>query len=446
MIKSSKTALIAALFAGVAGIAAQPAVAKDKQQAAAPANGQPQLKLSDDFRKAAAPAQDALAKGDLATAATQVAAAEAAAKTDDEKYVAAKLRLSLVAKQQQAAGSTGGSASNDAALASPLETLVNSPVTPAEERGHFAYLRGSIAYEQKDYKTALTYFQKAQAAGYQDPNMPLQIAQAEVNSGDVQGGIAQLDQVVKAQEASGQKPSEDLYRYAIAHLYKTNDRAATLDWVRRWLTAYPTAKNWRDAIVVFGFEGPTAAQLGRTQKVDLYRLMRATGSLADQGDYLQYANDVTQLGLPDEAVTVLNQGKASGKLSGDATTNSLLAAAKKSAAQEGSLSGLATKAKAASSGDLASQTADAYLGQDNYQTAIDLYQVALQKGVKDANTVNLHLGIAQALAGDKTAAEAQFAKVQPGPDKDVAILWNTWAQTGTTGGTTAGAGATASGS
>jgi hypothetical protein len=441
MMKRTKTALAAALLAGTAGlVAAQPAVAKDKKDQQAQAQQGPQLKLSADFRKVAAPAQQALNSGDLATAATGITATEAAAKTDDEKYIAAQLRLSLTAKQQQAAGQTN--AAGDTTLAAPLDALISNPVTPKDQLGKYAYLRGTIAFEQKKYADALGYYQKAQAAGYQDPDMPLQIAKAKVESGDVPGGVAEIDTVIKKDEASGQKAPEDLYRYAVAKMYTTNDRAGTLNWVQRWLQAYPSAKNWRTAIFVFGFQGPTAAQLGKAQKIDLYRLMSVTNALADEGDYLQYAQYCLDLGLPDEAKTVLTKGKASGKVPASGTYTSLNGLAQKQIASEGSLASLATKAKASSSGDLASQTADAYLGQDKYAEAIELYKVGLQKGVKDSNLVNLHLGIAEALSGDKTSAAAQFDKVQPGPDKDVATLWKTWATTGTGPATTAAGAAT----
>ena len=430
MNKTSKTALAAVLLASAAGlVAAPPAVAKDKKDQQAAAQQGPQLKLSADFRKVAAPAQQALNSGDLATAATGIAATEAAAKTDDEKYIAEQLKLSLIAKQAQAAGN--GDAAGDTNLAAPLDALLANPVTPKDQLGKYAYLRGTIAFEQKKYPDALGYYQKAQAAGYQNPDMPLQIAKAKIASGDIPGGVAEIDTVVKQDEASGQKAPEDLYRYAIANLYKTTDRAATLDWVRRWLQAYPSAKNWRDAIYVFGFQGPTAAQLGKAQKIDLYRLMEVTDSLADEGDYLQYAQYCLDVGLPDEAKTVLAKGKASGKVPASGTLSSLNALAQKQIASEGSLSSLAAKAKSSSTGDLATQTADAYLGQGNYAEAIELYKLGLQKGVKDSNLVNLHLGIAEALSGDKASASAQFDKVQPGPDKDVATLWQTWASTGT---------------
>jgi hypothetical protein len=434
----SKAALAALLLAGTGTIVAAPALAKDKK------DEQAQPKLSDEFRKAAAPAQQALASGDLATAETGITAAEAAAKTDDEKYIAAQLRLQLVVKQQQAAGGTDAAAlaRADAAYKAPLDALLANPKTPADQRGKLANARGQIAFNEKNYADALKYYTMAQQAGFQSPDMGLAIAKSKVESGDVAGGVAEIDKVIKADEASGQKAPEDLYRYAVAKMYKTPDRAGTLDWVKRWLTAYPTAKNWRDAIIVFGFQGPTAAQLGKAQKMDLYRLMSVTGSLADQGDYIQYGQYANDLGLPDEAKTVITKGKSSGKISsGDPSATAILAQANRGISSEGSLASLATKAASSAKGDLAQQTADAYLGQGNYAKAIELYQLALQKGVTHTDETKLHLGIAQAMSGDKASAATQFAAVQPGPNKDVATLWQTWAAAGTSGAAPAAASA-----
>lgn len=419
----SKAALAALLLAGSSALAASPAAAKDKKDDQA----QPQIKLSDEFRKAASPAQTALAAGDLATAETGITAAEAAAKTDDEKYIASELRLQLLAKQN--AGSTDGAAMAraDAAYKAPLDSLLSNPKTPADQRGKLANARGQIAFNEKNYPDAIKYYTMAQQAGYADSDMTLALARAKVQSGDIPGGIASLDQVVKADEAKGQKPPEDFYKYAVANLYKTNDRATTLDWVKRWLTAYPSTANWRNAIIVFGFQGPTAARLGKPEKLDLYRLMNATGALADRGDYIEYAQYANDLGLPDEAKSVIAKGKAAGKITAsDSDAAAISKAAANGIASEGSLASLATKAASSAKGDLAQQTADAYLGQGNYAKAIELYKLALQKGVNNSDLTNMHLGIAEAMSGDKASAATQFAAVQNEPSKDIASLWGAY--------------------
>jgi len=427
----SKAAFAALLLAGSSALATSPALAKDKKDDQA----QPQLKLSDAFRKAAAPAQQALGSGDLAAAATAIDAADAAAKTDDEKYIAAELRLSLVSKQNANVGTDQAAiARSDAAYKVPLDALLSNPKTPVDQRGKLANARGQIAFNDKDYAGAVKYYTMAQQAGYSDPNLGLALAKAKVQTGDVAGGMAAIDQVVKADEAQGQKAPESLYRYAIANLYKTNDRAATLDWVKRWLAAYPSAENWRNAIIVYGFQGPTASTLSKSDKLDLYRLMSATNSLADRGDYVEYGQLAIDLGLPDEAKSVIEKGKASGKLpASDSDAASISKVAANGIASEGSLASIATKAASSPKGDLAQQTADGYLGQGNYAKAIELYKLALQKGVTNTDQTNLHLGIAEAMSGDKAAAQAPLAAVQKNPSKDVAGLWLAYLGGGNTG-------------
>ena len=96
---------------------------------------------------------------------------------------------------------------------------------------------------------------------------------------------------------------------------------------------------------------------------------------------------------------MIAKGKAAGKIpASDRDRGGACQASRATAiSSEGSLAALATKAASSAKGELASQTADAYLGQGNYAKAIELYKLALQKGVANADEVNLHLGIA---AGD----------------------------------------------
>ena len=94
----------------------------------------------------------------------------------------------------------------------------------------------------------------------------------------------------------------------------------------------------------------------------------------------------------------------------------------KVAADKASLPAADKGARAAANGKAALSTADAYVGYAEYAKAIDLYKVALAKGGVDANTVNLHMGWAQALSGDAAGAKATFATVA-GPRKPVADFW-----------------------
>lgn len=409
--------LAAALMAGVAPLALlpAPAAAQKKEKEAKPAD----FKLSKEFREIAVKAQAAVSAKDTATADPLVAQMEAAAKSDDERYIAASTRLNVEVLKSQAAG--GGAT---AGLKAPLEALIAAPRTPQADKAKFAYQLGVMASNAKDNAGAATYFQQAQQLGYQDPNLPLNLVKLKMASGDVAGGQADLAKLIDAQVAAGQKPDEQLYRFAISQTHQKRMAADTQAWIRRYLSAYPTVKNWRDMVVFWGIQPQAVVATDKPQKVDLYRLLRTGKALADEYDYVIYAQYALDLGIPWESKAVLNEGKAAGKIAaGNATASGLLAAANTSIGNEGALTGLETRAKAAANGKLANSTADAYLGSGNWAKAVELYRVALQKGSVDADAVNTRIGIALANSGDKAGAKTAFETVKTPPRDGIAAMW-----------------------
>lgn len=415
----SRVAFAAALMAGTAGIAVSPpALAQKKAE-----QGAPKLKLSKDVQNAAAGAQKAIAAKDYATAGTQLTAAQAAAKTEDDRYIVAALQLQAEASKMQDARAANQQVS-DQGLKAPLEALIANPKTPAVDVAKYNFQLGVMAANAKDSANAINYFQRAQQLGYSDPNLPLQMVKLKMDAGDVAGGTAELEKAIDAQVAAGQKPSEELYKYAIAQTNKKRMGPQTANWIKKWLVAYPTTQNWRDGLVTYGMTQQSAVTLDKGQKVDLYRLMRASKTLADQYDYEAYAQWTHDLGLPHETKTVLEEGKAAGKIPASSqSANDLMRLANQGIASEGSLAPVETKAKAAANGRIALNTGDAYLGMGNYAKAVELYKVALQKGGVDADVVNTHMGIALANAGDKAAAKTAFAEVKGAPRSEIASFW-----------------------
>lgn len=419
----SKVVLASALVAGMGGMTlAVPAIAKDKK-----GEEKPGLKLSPEVLKAAQVAQPAMAAKDFATAETNIALVEAAAKTEDDKYIAAALRYDLESQKINARQVANPNAPVDeSSLARPLEALLASPSTAPDAKGRYAYRRGALSFNAKQYPVALQYFAQAQKLGFTDPNLPLQIVRAKEGAGDMAGAMTDLEAVIAAETAAGRKSPEELYRYGIARNNAAKNAPATVSWLRKYVTAYPTTKNWRDALVTYGLQQNSVAKLDTAQKIDLFRLMMATNSLADQYDYEEYAQKVYDRGLPGETQAVLNAGKAAGKVPASSPiASSLLRDAANAIRQEGSMAGLETKAASAANGTTAAQTADAYLGLGNYAKAITLYRMALQKGGVNTDDVNTHLGIALARSGDKAGARTAFAEVKATPRADIAALWTT---------------------
>ncbi len=416
----SRALLSALLMTGVAGgaIVAAPAAAQKKKEDKG-------LKLSPAALKAAQAAQTAIRAGDVATGEPALAQLDAAVKTDQDRYFAAALRLELEQARIRAARQGNPNAPVDQSrLAAPLDVLLASPLTEPAQKAQFAYIRGQLAYDAKQYPQTLQYWQQAKQLGYVDPNLDMNIMRVKEQSGDTQGALADLNAEIQRATAAGQKPKEELYRYSMARSIKQPGQAVPS--MQRLLAAYPSKKNWRDVAVLYGLQQGSIATLDKQQKLDLFRLMHQTRSLADEFDYREYAQDASDRGLPEEAKRILTEGIAAGKIpASGANYKAMMTEINKAIANESPLGPLETRAKSAGDGKLAAQTAEAYLSQNNNAKAADLYRVALQKGGVNADEVNTRLGIALARQGDKEGARAAFAAVKGAPRADLAQLWIT---------------------
>lgn len=409
MIRFPNLALAAALLAGAGTIATTvPAVAKDAKKSAGPT-------YSPEFIKAAGPAEAALKGTDVAAMQSTVTTAVAAAKTDDDRYVAGHMQMQVTLKADPQA--------DQSVLAPALQTLIDNPKTPQTEKAQFYFLLGQFADKKRDFPTALRNYQQARDLGFAEPQLPLMIAQTKISAGDVAGGTADFAKVVDSAEATGKPAPEAYYRFALAQNVNTKNRAGSVVWLRRWVSAYPTVKTWHDVLTIYGLQQGAVAAPDRAQTIDLFRLMRDTKSL-DQYGYEEYADKVLKVGLPDEAKTVIAEGRASGKIpAGSSNAAAITADATKGIQSEGSLAPLDARARTSATGSLASQTADAYLGKGDYAKAIALYRIALEKGGVKTDDVNMHLGIALALSGDKAAAKTAFGTVTGATNADIAQFW-----------------------
>lgn len=407
----SRLALAAAFTLGASALGTAPAVAQKADKNA------PQIKVSEEFRKAAGAADEQLKAKQYAAAEPLVTAAEAAAKNDDEKYFAASLRLQLEIGRN-----------NEAGQVKALGALVNNPKTPADRQAVYAplynFMVGAQLANAKKNAEAIPYLLKAREMGATNADLPVLLANAYAGTGKNAEAVAEVDRAIKASKAAGRKAPEDWYKFAIPKVNQLGDRAQMVEWLNRYIQDYPTVKNWRWAVQVFRQGTPAGGPSEKVEKLDLYRLMRATNTLADRGDYADYAYSAQTAGLPWEAVSVIDEGRKNGKIpAGDADAGRIYTSAQAGVKSEGSLEGSVKTANAAATGKVAGHTADAFMASGNYARALELYDVAAKKGGVDANEVNLHRGIALVRLGRKDEAKAAFQQVNSGPYANLALLW-----------------------
>ena len=291
-------------------------------------------------------------------------------------------------------------------------------------------MRGDLAYASQRYAKAQEFYLRARDAGLSDDELNYQIVRSTMESGDAVRGAVALDAVIKAQAAAGKKAPENWYRYAILRLYKADKTAEAVSWSADLLAAYPTRPNWRDAIYNYGFQGSGAKQLTERDRVDLYRLMSASNSLAGQSDYYDYATAALAAGLPNEGKAVIEEGRTATAIPAVDKPAADLAAKAKAGIAAGKTFAVREKAAAsASKGDAAAQTGDAYLGARNWGKAIAMYDLALTKGVAEADPVHLHRAIAYARSGDKDKARADLTAITTAPQSEIARFWLAWLDT-----------------
>lgn len=369
-----------------------------------------QPKLSSDAAKAILDLQTAVSKNDSASIPAKIAAAKAAAKTPDDRYAIGIMEL-------KAANAT----KDQAGLAAGLQDMLNSgSVKPEEQIGLYDALAQTYTNLKQSDKAVDAYQHLLQL----EPNSVdavAGLAEARIAAGQAAAALPLLQQGIKMQEAGGQKAPEAWYKRAVSVAYDAQSPMA-LDLAREWVSAYPSADSWRNAIAIYrNLSHPDVEGT-----LDLLRLMQATGSMSTAGDYALFAESSADQMNYNEAQAVIDAGIAAHAV--DASNPQF----------RDIISGLKSKPKATAA-DLEaalkmSPTAtnvlrigDRYYGMGDYAKAAAVYRQVLGQPGVDADVANLHLGMALARAGDKAGATAALNAVG-GTRAAIAKFWLTYVQ------------------
>ena len=376
-----------------------------------PAQPQRVYNLSRAERTALTPAVQAAERSDWPAVQAALPAADAAARGADAKYVIGQVRLRM------------GIALNDRTLQSRAidELIASGGAQPSEMRGLYE--------NQLEFATAAGDTAKAARAQAQldvinpvDPTTRL-VRQARIraNANDAPGAIALYQQAMQAQQAAGQ-PIPVEWRQQIATLAYRARMPQTVGYMREWLVAAPGRAQWHDTLAIY-------AELGNANdalKLDIYRLMRAAGAMTSERDYIEYGTAAGEVRSFGEVKAVFEEGLSRNLITANAAyaRERLTVANRRATDDRPLLAGERTAALAGRDAMAALRLGDAYYGYGDYAPAAELYRAALAKG-GDANLVNLRLGAALAVAGNRAEAETALRAVT-GPRADLAQLWLLW--------------------
>lgn len=409
MMKPIPSALALVLAATAAPALAQmgyqPTPAPPQTTAAQPSTGAEKgIKPSPQALKAIVDLQNAVKAGDAAAIAQKVAAAQAVAKTKEDRYLIAQFQLkaALAAKDNVATA-----AAVDAVAASGF-------LEPAKVAALYNGL-GSAFYNEKKFDLAGSAFDKALAIDARNVETLKLLGETRLAQGRKSDAVANFQRVIQTMLAAGQKPEENVYKRALGVAYDAS-LPVSVDLGRQWAAAYPSPDSWHNSIAIYrnmmkpDVEGTLA----------LLRLLRAANALTGP-DYGLYATAAAEQLNFVEAQSVLDEGLAAKKVSAsDSLIRDTLAGLKTK--PKPTDADLANAIKSAQSPIALVRIGDRYYGLGEYAKAADVYRQALAKPGADSAIANLHLGMALARAGDKAGATAALNAVA-GPRAEVAKFW-----------------------
>ena len=385
---------------------AAPATPAPTAQSQAPAgkDAQPQIKISKEASKAITDLQKSVNANDAANIPAKVAAAQAVAKTPEDRYAIGQMQLKAAL-----------AAKNDESAAAAIDYIAGSAFLPGARVAELYNAVGINFYNAKNYDRAAALFDKgvaADASGFESLKL---LAEARNSQGRSAEAAQAMQKALTLAANSGQKPTEDVYKRAVSLAYGAKSPLA-IDLGRQWVNAYPGPDSWHNAVAIY--RNMMRPEVEST--LDLLRLMRAANALQGTGDYTLFATAAAEQGNFNEAQSVIDEGLANKKIDASSPlardiVNGLKSKPKASAAE------LEAAAKSAKTATALMAVGNRFYGTGNYARAADLYRSALGAG-GDTNLANLHLGMALARTGDKAAAAAALGAVT-GPYAGVAKYW-----------------------
>jgi Tfp pilus assembly protein PilF len=395
--------------------AAAPALAQTPPAPAAAAPAAPagpcQTDISKGARKALVELQTAVAAKNSAAIPGLIAAAQAVAKTGDEKCFIGMLQTKAAVDANNPSGAIAG-----------IEAQLASGKIPAAQIAEKFEAVGQLQLNAKAYDAASASFERALQLAPNRGSSIVMLAETRTQQNRVADALPLYKKAIDAELAAGRKPDEKWYRRAVAVAYGAKNPVA-YGLARDWVSAYPSANNWRDAIRIYDDQ----SGLDDAAMLDMFRLARLNKALTSENDYNRYVQVLIARGYAGEAVAVLDEGFASSALDRNKQIfkESYALATKQSAGDRAALDGQAKTAEAGSTAKPLMALGEAYYGYGDYAKAAAMFRAAQGKSGVDAELANLRLGMSLAASGDKAGATTALNLVT-GQRAEIARYWLTY--------------------
>jgi len=362
-------------------------------------------------------AQKAMQDGDYATAMAKVKEAEQLpTRTPADDYEIAKFKAYIALNLKD----------NDTALAS-FEAMAASPLFADADKVQTLTNCFVLSTMAKSNDKVIKYGLLLNAVKPLDDKGLAIISQAYYLSHDEPNATAYAQKSADAAKAEGKDADPFVLQLLLNEQAKT-DQTAALATLEQIASLDPSPSSYQQ-LTSLALSTPGIRDL---DALYIYRLRFMAGGMKVSDDYTIMANIALQLGYPEEAKEVLEQGINAGKIeSGTSTAGGLLAKARTdSAADRAALPAIAAAADKSKTGEQDVKLAEDYWGYGRYADAEAAARRAIAKGgLKDPSEGNLILGISLVAQAKNLDAVEPLGKVDGTQARaKAAHLWSLFAK------------------
>jgi tetratricopeptide (TPR) repeat protein len=307
------------------------------------------------------------------------------------------------------------------ALESNLSSGLASPTEMTQMRKQLL----TIYFQQKNYPKAIEVGQSLVAAGAGDDGVNNVIAQSYERQGKLGEAVKIVKARVDAANSRGGKPAENDLLQLLDYQRRLKDDKGEAESFEKLVSFYPKGDYWENVVA------PLAKTTGNgdVMTLNVFRLMRSTGTLKKPSDVTEMAQLAKEQGSAGESLEVLQQAITANVFTEQREkdkNNRLLEAIKKQvASDQAALAKAEADARAATTGAADLAVARTYYGLGQYEKAAEAIKRGQAKGgITTPEEAQLLLGISLLRQKKNPEAVAAFKAIKGDPKyTKLANLW-----------------------
>jgi tetratricopeptide (TPR) repeat protein len=321
--------------------------------------------------------------------------------------------------------------SNKTELLRALQGQLDSGALSQAEQTQVIKTMYGTAFEAKDYAQAEQLGQRLIRSGAAGSEAYDQVAIAMVQQGKKADAAKFLGDYVADLEKRGQKPSEATLTRLRALQEELGNSDGASRTVEKLVIHYPKPEYW--ALLTHGLARDQ--KLNDRQRMHVFRLRVATGTLKLCRDFTEMADFAVNSGMAGEGQKVIDQGLAAKACKEKVEQDRLLrlqnSAAREAAVEKATLAKLEADARVAKTGEPDVAVGASQFGFGEFGKSAEWLSRGVAKGgLKYPADAQLTLGEAQLRAGNKAEALKTFRAIKSDDPiwQRIVKLWTLYAQ------------------